>query len=165
MAILNQSTTPSSNDIRNKGASWYQYGMSNDLRTHSYYFLCTLRGMYLLLNERMFGRCSTLSYTISGFTKKPRNIATTDNMVVKTTDKQTSKHSMLCTAQLGGPVLKPSGRVQYTPVQLGDKSPMITDQHTTGGSVSQLNQLAKLSPWLTISAKDITASFWYYNKV
>ena len=41
---------------------------------------------------------------------------------------------------------------------------MITDQHTAGGSVSQLSQLAKLSPWLTLSTKDITTSFWHYNK-
>ena len=67
---------------------------------------------------------------------------------------------MLCTAQLGGPVLKASGRVQYTPFQLGDKSPMATDQHTAGGSVSQLSQQAKLSPWLTLSTKYITTSFW-----
>ena len=73
-------------------------------------------------------------------------------------------NAMLCTAQLGGPVLKAFGRVQYTPFQLADKSPMITDQHTAGGSVSQLSQLAKLSPWLTLSTKDITASFWHYNK-
>ena len=39
---------------------------------------------------------------------------------------------MLCTAQLGGPVLKAFGRVQYTPFQLADKSPMITGQHTAG---------------------------------
>ena len=65
---------------------------------------------------------------------------------------------------LGGPVLKASGRVQYTPFQLGYKSSMITDQHATGGSVSQLSQLAKLSPWLTLSTKDITTSFWHYNK-
>ena len=72
--------------------------------------------------------------------------------------------NMLCTAQLGGPVLKASGRVQYIPFQLGDKSPMITDQHTAGDAVSQLSQLAKLSPWLTLSTKDITTSFWQYNK-
>ena len=71
---------------------------------------------------------------------------------------------MLCTAQLGGPVLKASGRVQNTPFQLGDKSPKITDQYTAGGSVNQLSQLAKLSSWLTDSTKDITISFWYYNK-
>ena len=41
-------------------------------------------------------------------------------------------------AQFGGPVLKASGRVQYTSFQLGFKSPMTTDQHTAGGSVSQL---------------------------
>ena len=71
---------------------------------------------------------------------------------------------MLCTAQLGGPVLKAFRRVQNTPLQLADKSPMITDQHTAGGSVSQLSQLAKLSSWLTFSTKDITTSFWHYNK-
>ena len=65
------------------------------------------------------------------------------------------------TAQLGCPVLKASGRVQYSPVGLGDKSPMITGQHTAGGSVSQLT---KLSPWLTLSTKEITTSFWHYNK-
>ena len=71
---------------------------------------------------------------------------------------------MLYTAQVGGPVLKAFGRVQYTPFQLADKSTMITDQHTAGGSVSQLSQLAKLSPWLTLSTKDITTSFWHYNE-
>ena len=45
---------------------------------------------------------------------------------------------MLRTAQLGGPVLKASGSVQYTPFQLGDKSPMITDQHTAGGLSKQI---------------------------
>ena len=65
------------------------------------------------------------------------------------------------TAQLGGPVLKASGGVQYSPVGLGDKSPMITGQHTAGGSVSQLT---KLLPWLTLSTKEITTSFWHYNK-
>ena len=54
---------------------------------------------------------------------------------------------MLCTAQLLGPVLKAFGRVQFSPLQLADKSPMITDQHTAGGSVSPLSQLAKLSLW------------------
>ena len=68
---------------------------------------------------------------------------------------------MVCTAQFGGRVLKASGRVQYTPFQLGDKSHMITDQQTAGGSVSQLSQLAKLSPGLTLSTKYITASFWH----
>ena len=71
---------------------------------------------------------------------------------------------MLCTAQLPGPVLKAFGWVQFSPLQLADKSPMITDQHTAGGSVSQLSQLAKLSPWLTLSTKDITTSFWHYIK-
>ena len=52
--------------------------------------------------------------------------------------------SMLCTPQLGGHGLKAFGRVQYTPFQLADKSPMITEQHTAGGSVSQLSQLTKL---------------------
>ena len=61
---------------------------------------------------------------------------------------------MLCTAQLGGPVLKAFGRVQKPPFQLADKSPMIKDQHTAGGSISQLSQLAKLWPW-----------FWHYNKL
>ena len=72
--------------------------------------------------------------------------------------------TMLCTAQLGSPVLKASERVWKTPFQLGYKSSMITDQHTAGGSVSQLTQLAKLSPWLTLSTEDITTSFWHYNK-
>ena len=72
---------------------------------------------------------------------------------------------MLCTAQLGGPILKAFGRVQYTPFQLAVKSPMITDQHKAGGSVSQLSQLAKLSPWLTLSTKDIATSFWHCNKL
>ena len=71
--------------------------------------------------------------------------------------------NMLCTAQLGGPVLMAFGRVQYTPFQLGYKSPMITDQHTAGGSVCQLSQLAKLSPWLTPSKKYITTSLWHNN--
>ena len=61
-------------------------------------------------------------------------------------------------------VLKAFGRAQFSPLQLADKSPMITDQHTAGGSVSQLSQLAKLSPWLTLSTKDITTSFWHYKK-
>ena len=52
-------------------------------------------------------------------------------------------NSMLCTAQLHGPVLKAFGWVQISPFQMADKSPMITDQLTAGGSVSQL---AKLSP-------------------
>ena len=69
--------------------------------------------------------------------------------------------NMLSTAQLGGPVLKAFGRVHYNPFQLADKSPMITDQHTAGGSVSQLSQLTKLSPWLAFSTKDITTSFWH----
>ena len=73
--------------------------------------------------------------------------------------------AMLFTAQLGGPVLKAFGMVRYTPFQLADKSPMITDQHTAGGSVSHLNQLTKLSPWLTLSTKDITTSFWHHNKL
>ena len=51
---------------------------------------------------------------------------------------------MPCTGQLDGPVLKASGRAQYTPFELGDNSPMITDQHREGGSVSQLNRLKKL---------------------
>ena len=79
-------------------------------------------------------------------------------------DMWTNAEIMLCTAQLGGAVLKAFGRVQYTPFQLAAKSPMITGQHTAGGSVSQLSQLAKLSPWLTLSTKDITTSFWHYNK-
>ena len=72
---------------------------------------------------------------------------------------------MLCTAQLPGPVLKAFGWVQISPFQMADKSPMITDQLTAGGSVSQLSQLAKLSPWLTLSTKDITTSFWHYKKL
>ena len=70
---------------------------------------------------------------------------------------------MSCTEQLGGPVLKASGRVKKSPFGLGDKSPTITDQHTARGSVSQLSQLTKLSPWSTLSTKDITTSFWPYN--
>ena len=54
---------------------------------------------------------------------------------------------MLCTAQLGLPVLKTFAGVQKNPFQLAHKSPMITDQHTAGGPVSQLSQLVKLSPW------------------
>ena len=73
--------------------------------------------------------------------------------------------SMLCTAKLPGPVLKAFGWVQISPFQMADKSPMITDQLTAGGSVSQLSQLAKLSPWLTISTKDVTTSFWHYKKL
>ena len=63
---------------------------------------------------------------------------------------------MPCTGQLGGPVLKAFVWVQYTPFGPGNKSPMIKDQYTAGGSVSQLSQLTKLSPWLTLSTKDIT---------
>ena len=74
-------------------------------------------------------------------------------------------HCMLRTAQLGGPILKAFGRVQKTPFQLADKFPMITDQHTAGGWVTQLSQLAKLSHWLTLSTKDITTSFWHYSKL
>ena len=70
---------------------------------------------------------------------------------------------LMCIAQLGGPVLRASERVQYIPFQLGDKSPMITGQHTAGGSASQLRQLTKLSPWLTLY-KNITLSFWHYKK-
>ena len=77
--------------------------------------------------------------------------------------KTSASKSMLGTAQLPGPVLKAFGRAQFSPLQLADKSPMITDQHTAGGSVSQLSQLAKLSPWLTLSTKDITTSFWHYK--
>ena len=51
-----------------------------------------------------------------------------------------------------------------SPFQLADKSPMITDQHTAGDSASQISQLNKLSPWLTLSTQDITTSFWHYNK-
>ena len=54
--------------------------------------------------------------------------------------------AMLCTAQLPGPVLKAFGWVQIYPFQMADKSPMITDQLTAGGSVSQLSQLVKLWP-------------------
>ena len=71
---------------------------------------------------------------------------------------------MLCTAQLPGPVLKAFGRVHISPFQMADKSPMITDQHRAGGSVSQLSQWAKLSPSLTLSTKGITTSFWHYKK-
>ena len=66
---------------------------------------------------------------------------------------------------ISGPILKAFGRVQYTPFQLADKSPMIADQHTEMGSVSQLSQLANISHWLTLSTKDITTSFWHYNKL
>ena len=79
---------------------------------------------------------------------------------IYSTNKRLLKH-MLCPAQLGGPVLKAPGRVQNTPFQLGDKPPKITDQHTAGDSVSQLSQLAKLSPWFTLSTKDITTSVWH----
>ena len=61
---------------------------------------------------------------------------------------------MPCTGQLGGLVLKASGRVQQTHFFA----------HSRGGSVSQLSQLTKLSPWLTLSTKDINTSFWHYNK-
>ena len=74
-------------------------------------------------------------------------------------------NAMLCTAQLPGPVLQAFGWVQISPFQMADKPPMITDQHTAGGSVSQLSQLAKLSPWLTLSTKDITTSFSHYKKL
>ena len=73
--------------------------------------------------------------------------------------------TMLCTAQLPGPVLKAFGWVQISPFQMAYKCPMITDQLTAGGSVSQLSPLAKLSPWLTLSTKDITTSFWHYKKL
>ena len=73
--------------------------------------------------------------------------------------------NMPSTRQLGGPVRKASGRVQKTPFGLSDKSSKITDQHPAGGSVSQLSQLTKPSPWLTLSTNDITISFWYYNKL
>ena len=46
--------------------------------------------------------------------------------------------NMLCTAQLDGPVLQASGRVQINPFQLGDKSHKITDQHTAGRAISKL---------------------------
>ena len=80
--------------------------------------------------------------------------------------KPTTKSSitMTDTGQLGGPVLKASGRIQNTLFQTGDKSPMIIEQHIAGGSVSQLKQLTKLSPWLTRFVKDITISCWHYNK-
>ena len=68
--------------------------------------------------------------------------------------------SMVCTAQLGGPVLKAFGRVQYPPLQLADKSPMITDQHTTGGSVSQLSQLAK--SWVYIISLTQWNKIWAF---
>ena len=74
-------------------------------------------------------------------------------------------YGMLCTAQLPGPVLKAFGRAQISPFQMAVKWPMITDRLTAGGSVSQLSQLAKLSPWLTLSTKDITTSFWHYKKL
>ena len=41
---------------------------------------------------------------------------------------------------------------------LEGKSPMITDWHTAGGSVSQLSQ------WTKLSTKYINTSFWHYNK-
>ena len=63
------------------------------------------------------------------------------------------------------PFWRPLEGPSFPPLQLADKSPMITDQHTAGGSVSQLSQLAKLSPWLTLSTKDITTSFWHYKKL
>ena len=49
-------------------------------------------------------------------------------------------HYMPCTGQLGGPVRKAFERVQSTSFSPNDESPMITDQHTAGGSVSQLGQ-------------------------
>ena len=39
--------------------------------------------------------------------------------------------NMLCTAQLPGPVLKAFGRVQFSPLQLADKSPMIPWSQTS----------------------------------
>ena len=69
-------------------------------------------------------------------------------------------HGKLCNSPkkllCGGPVLEGLWTGLVYPLQLGDKSPMITDQHTAGGSVSQLSQLTKLSPWLSLSTKDIT---------
>ena len=50
---------------------------------------------------------------------------------------------MPCTAQLGGSECLWMGSVY--PLWPGDTFPMITDQHTAGGSVSQLSQLTKLS--------------------
>ena len=79
-------------------------------------------------------------------------------------NQNTYRLCMPCTGQLGGPVLKAFGRMQKTLYGPSDKSPMITDQHTEGGSVSQLSQLTKLSHWLTLSRKYITAPFWHYNK-
>ena len=73
---------------------------------------------------------------------------------------------LACRAQhsLVVPFWRPLDGSSIPPFGLGDKSPMITDQHTAGGSVSQLSQLTRLSPWLTLATKDITTSFWHYNK-
>ena len=71
-----------------------------------------------------------------------------------------------CLAQdsLVVPLWRPLDRLRNPLFRPGEKSPMITDQHTAGSSVSQLRQLTKLSPWLTLSTKDITTSFWHYDK-
>ena len=60
-----------------------------------------------------------------------------------------TSRAMPCTAQLGGPQ---------------GKSLMIPDWHTAGGSVSQLRQWTNLSPWLTLSTKGLSTSFWHYSK-
>ena len=52
--------------------------------------------------------------------------------------------NMPCTAQLGGPVLKATGRVQYTPFGLGFKSTMITEQHTVSKPIKPTNQALTL---------------------
>ena len=88
-----------------------------------------------------------------------------EKKIITLQQKEQHVEYMLCTAQLPGPVLKAFEWVQISPFQMADKSPMITDQLTAGGSVSQLSQLAKLSPWLTLSTKDITTSFWHYKKL
>ena len=67
-------------------------------------------------------------------------------------------------AQLPGPVLKAFGKAQLPLFSWLTSPPWSQTSTQQGGSVSQLSQLAKLSPWLTLSTKDITTSFWHYKK-
>ena len=111
-----------------------------------------LKGGYLSFNPRTF---------------KPRTrecVSQDTQSMIRPSYKLKTNHHMPCTAQLVGSVLKTSWRVQYTPFGPGDKSPIITDQHRAGGSVSQLSQLTKLWPWLTLSTNDIAVSFWHDSK-
>ena len=81
--------------------------------------------------------------------------------LLRNTDVLTAPESkcMLCTAQLGLPVLKTFAGVQKTPFQLAHKAPMITDQHTAGGSVSQLRRKPRISTVIVLIRKMIY-SWW-----